>query len=234
VKKLRDLSAFEGKFHLGLSVGYPGTAHHNGVLEVMIRALAHIPLVPYLRRVDHVSWLPFPIKWYRLTPAVLSIWLRVKKDSSGQYQLRREAVDLVRRHTDVKDVVLEGVEPLSPPMVGAYSKQDGSFIGGIAEAYILINRYGIEQFYKNGSDHNTASVGFSPRDLKWYGWSHRALYGFKVGDVVKEGDCCASSGYTDEWLAEHPDENTALPVGFTAKSLIDCRTMAEAFAESVG
>lgn len=26
-------------------------------------------------------------------------------------------------------------------------------------------------------------------DGKWYGWSHRAIYGFKVGDKVKKGDC---------------------------------------------
>ena len=82
-------------------------------------------------------------------------------------------------------------------------------------------------------DHKVCSVGFSERDQKWYGWSHRAICGFKIGDVVKDGDCCASSGFTEEYLKEHPEENKSLPIGFTAKTLDDCRRMAVAFAESV-
>ena len=35
----------------------------------------------------------------------------------------------------------------------------------------------------------THGVGFSPKDGKWYGWSHRAIYGFKVGSTCKKGDC---------------------------------------------
>ena len=35
----------------------------------------------------------------------------------------------------------------------------------------------------------THGVGFSPRDNKWYGWSHRAIYGFGVGSTCKKGDC---------------------------------------------
>ena len=65
------------------------------------------------------------------------------------------------------------------------------------------------------------------------GPSHRAIQGFAVGDAVKEGDLCASSGWTDEYLAEHPEADTSLPVGFVAHTLPDCQTMASAFAESV-
>ena len=77
------------------------------------------------------------------------------------------------------------------------------------------------------------SIGYSLKDGKWYGWSHRAIYGFEVGDVVKEGDCCASSGYTEEHLKDHSDPDV-LPVGFEAKTDADCKKMAIAFAESVG
>ncbi len=35
----------------------------------------------------------------------------------------------------------------------------------------------------------THGVGFSPKDQKWYGWSHRAIYGFKIGSTCKKGDC---------------------------------------------
>ena len=61
------------------------------------------------------------------------------------------------------------------------------------------------------------NVGFSEKEKKWYGWSHRAIFGFGIGSEVKEGDCC--EGY--------------LPIGFKAKTLEDAKKMAEAFAESV-
>lgn len=35
----------------------------------------------------------------------------------------------------------------------------------------------------------THGVGFSPKDNKWYGWSHRAIYGFGIGSSCKKGDC---------------------------------------------
>jgi hypothetical protein len=53
------------------------------------------------------------------------------------------------------------------------------------------------------------------RQMVW--WSHRAIYGFAIGDTVKEGDCVADY----------------LPIGFTAKTKADCKKMAIAFARSV-
>jgi hypothetical protein len=35
----------------------------------------------------------------------------------------------------------------------------------------------------------THGVGFSPKMNKWYGWSHRAIYGFTIGSTCKKGDC---------------------------------------------
>ena len=34
----------------------------------------------------------------------------------------------------------------------------------------------------------THGVGYSPKDNKWYGWSHRAIYGFTIGSACKKGD----------------------------------------------
>lgn len=39
------------------------------------------------------------------------------------------------------------------------------------------------------TDELTHGVGFSPKDGKWYGWSHRAIYGFEIGSTCKKGDC---------------------------------------------
>lgn len=34
----------------------------------------------------------------------------------------------------------------------------------------------------------THGTGYSPLDNKWYGWSHRAIYGFTIGSTCKKGD----------------------------------------------
>lgn len=113
-----------------------------------------------------------------------------------------------------------------------YSKVDGGYVGTPEDAYRLFQR-GVRLIQKADTAHNTCSIGYHPQKAKWYGWSHRAMYGFGVGDSVKEGDCCASSGWTEEYLAEHPDEDASLPVGYVAEDLNGAKKMAIAFAESV-
>ena len=100
-------------------------------------------------------------------------------------------------------------------MVSAYTPS-GDYIGSYEDAVRLIVKKGIRP-QRRTPDSNVCSIGYQPNEQKWYGWSHRAIYGFGVGDVVKDGDCTADG----------------LPVGFTAKNLADAKKMAEAFAESV-
>jgi hypothetical protein len=64
-----------------------------------------------------------------------------------------------------------------------------------------------------------AATEFDKDDQKWYGWSHRARFGFGIGSKVKAGDVLAGvNGFS---------------VGYTAKTLDDAKKMAEAFAEAV-
>jgi len=109
----------------------------------------------------------------------------------------------------------------------------GDYIGDPKSAHYLIVKKGIKP-EKISPDMNVCSIGFCEKEQKWYGWSHRAIFGFGIGDKVSEGDCTASSGWTDEYLREHPEEDTSLPTGFTAWDLEDCKKMAIAFAHSVG
>ena len=117
---------------------------------------------------------------------------------------------------------------------------DGHYIGSSKDAYRLCKLRGIKPQPRlpkkpeaNNGRGRTCSIGFCEREQKWYGWSHRAISGFGIGAEVVKGDCCASSGWTDEYLKEHPEEDLSLPVGFVATSLDDAKRMAIAFAESV-
>jgi len=117
-----------------------------------------------------------------------------------------------------------------PITMYSFYNDSGKYIGDIKDFNILVIERGIEP--EAFDNHKVCSIGKSTKDGKWYGWSHRAMYGFKIGDVVEEGSCCASSGWTEEYLKDHPDE-IVLPVGFTAKTEEDCKRMAKAFASSV-
>jgi len=134
-----------------------------------------------------------------------------------------------------------GVGPggLIVTMKSAYTPE-GYYIGSSKDAHRLIVKRGIKPQPReparpdaNNGRGRTCSIGFCEREQKWYGWSHRAIYGFGIGDVVREGDCTASSGWIDEYLKEHPEEDLSLPVGFIAQNLDDAKRMAIAFADSV-
>lgn len=136
--------------------------------------------------------------------------------------------------------IIWGDDNESVVMKSAYTVPEGHYIGSSVWAHRLIVRRGIKPEPRepacaeaNGGRGRTCSIGFCAGEQKWYGWSHRALYGFGIGDIVKEGDLCASSGWTDEYLVEHPEDDLSLPVGFVARTLADMKRMAVAFAESV-
>ena len=106
-----------------------------------------------------------------------------------------------------------------PPMVWtmAYSV-DGGYIGRSLEANRLCVQRGIRPQVINAG-HTVCSIGFSSKDGKWYGWSHRAIYGFKIGSKCKDGHCHyvpKSEGGKGEW---------------TAKTVADAKQMAIDFAE---
>jgi hypothetical protein len=80
-------------------------------------------------------------------------------------------------------------------MKSAYTPE-GHYIGSSKRAYHLIVKRGIKPEPQepanpssNGGRGRTCSIGFCEREQKWYGWSHRAIYGFGIGDTVQEGDC---------------------------------------------
>ncbi len=110
---------------------------------------------------------------------------------------------------------------------------NGDYIGDTKVAILLCKKRGIRP-EKVDPDDNVCSIGWSEQEQKWFGWSHRAICGFAIGDIAKEGDCVTQSGYIEEYAKAHPELDRTVPVGFRAKSLPDCKRMAVAFADSVG
>lgn len=110
--------------------------------------------------------------------------------------------------------------------------QKGDYCGGIDFLPMFLKMQCQPEKINSSSD--ICRIGFSEKQQKWYGWSQRGFYGFAIGSEVEEGDCAADSGWTEEYLQDHPEEDFSLPVGFKAMNLYDCRRIAVAFAKSIG
>lgn len=112
--------------------------------------------------------------------------LKIRTYKAG-YELRDEYVSM----SVGGRVQLEGPLTVNPKdhfvMQSAYTL-DGNYIGDKRDAYKLCIKRGIKP-EKITPTSNTCSIGFSERDQKWYGWSHRAIFGFGIGHTVKKGDC---------------------------------------------
>ncbi len=72
-------------------------------------------------------------------------------------------------------------------MKSAYSPA-GHYIGNPKDAHRLCIKRGIAPEVSH-PDNEVCSIGYCKNDGKWYGWSHRAIYGFKPGSTCKMGSC---------------------------------------------
>lgn len=107
---------------------------------------------------------------------------------------------------------LEGNDPVE---LGAVYNAKGIYVGDPGTADFLASK-GIQP--EPRTEHsNVCSIGFSPKEQKWFGWSHRAICGFGIGSKVSDGDC-ATDG---------------LPIGYEATTLDHAKEIAKAFAAAV-
>ncbi len=64
---------------------------------------------------------------------------------------------------------------------------------------------------KTKEHHTVHSIGKAEADGKWYGWSHRAIAGFGVGDTVKADTCGNTQG---EYVIKTDDQAKETAINF--------------------
>lgn len=94
------------------------------------------------------------------------------------------------RHYQYYDVKTQVVRPShkearSVVMRSAYSKK-GDYIGTAVFAFRMVNVHGIRSFEKAKPNDNICTIGYSPGNNKWYGWSHRGIHGYGIGSQYKK------------------------------------------------
>jgi len=116
------------------------------------------------------------------------------------YEVRNELMDGSEWNTD--DFMMQS----------AYTDK-GDYTGGPAFAKRLCIKLGIAP-EKANPKHSVCSIGYSKKDKKWYGWSHRAIFGFGIGSSVKRGDCAyrpiSPKDLEDSMIRFWKDENSEL------------------------
>lgn len=83
-------------------------------------------------------------------------------------------------------------------IVSAYNAT-GAYIGDESFAKELERRGIIPELAH--PDNKVCSVGFCEKEQKWYGWSHRAIFGFGIGSEVKKGDCAYIPANKEDFIA---------------------------------
>ncbi len=89
---------------------------------------------------------------------------------------------------------LDETDPDPTPMKTAYTFR-GEYIGDVKTARYLIIKRGIKP-RKASKQHSVCSIGYSKRDKRWYGWSHRAMVGFRKGDKL----------FTENYKSDLPED----------------------------
>lgn len=82
---------------------------------------------------------------------------------------------------------------------------NNEYIGDVKMARFLILKRGIRPEFADSS-HSICSIGWCIEEQKWYGWSHRAICGFGIGDKIFE----ERFGDDDTPFIEHGDITIAL------------------------
>jgi len=86
-----------------------------------------------------------------------------------------------------------------------YSKVDGSYLGRVGSEKnleFLFKRGITEQIQDGYGEPTTSCIGFNPIEQKWYGWSHRAIFGFGIGSECKKGHCHYEPSNKEEFLED--------------------------------
>ena len=110
---------------------------------------------------------------------------------------------------EVREELIDGSECGGEDMIRKFSYTlDGHYIGNSKRGYRLCKKRGIKPELAH-PDNNICSIGFCESEQRWYGWSHRMISGFKVGDSVTKGDCAYTPSSVDELYIEliTPDDD---------------------------
>jgi len=101
--------------------------------------------------------------------------------------------------------------------------KSGDYIGDERDAKFLCDQLGIAPV-RADDGHSVCSYGYSEAKGKWFGWSHRAIHGFREGHKVSTGSVVST---------EHAAEGRGFQPGHVLRTDEEARRAAMLFASEV-
>jgi len=89
---------------------------------------------------------------------------------------------------EIRTEEVTGECPGPPIVIDSAYATDGLYLGPPELAKFLTEKMHLTQFQRSRLEHTVASIAFSEKKQQWYGWSHRAIMGFGIGDALFEED----------------------------------------------
>lgn len=85
-----------------------------------------------------------------------------------------------------------------------YSKVDNSYLTrvGMENDLNFLLKKGVTEQIQSIKGSGVASIGFNPTEQKWYGWSHRAIFGFGIGSECKKDNTHFEPSNKEEFIED--------------------------------
>ncbi len=124
----------------------------------------------------------------------------------------------------VEDIVQIGSKPGDTAATISIMNKAGEYAGPAEDVRKFFDEHAIAPEMRT-EDANVCTVGWSEKERKYYGWSHRATFGFGIGDKIYEPGFC------------FPDPHAMIPANERGTETIqtkeDARRSASNYAEDV-
>lgn len=112
------------------------------------------------------------------------MWYRLANDFEYEEEKvisEKDKGDYILKEVETNMGLFSKDKPAS--LTYAVSKIDGCYIGDEKTAKMLSDK-GIAP-ERARDDYDVCSIGYCEKENKWYGWSHRAIKGFGIGDFAE-------------------------------------------------
>ena len=150
----------------------------------------------------------------------------------GETEIRIELSRTVVNMRYILQRMLYIREGRRPIVLSSSYTLNGEYIGTQADGKLLVIEKGIMPELNDPAD-LICSVGFSKKNGGWYGWSHKNIGGFRVGEVIKEGDPSLDCAFERVYLEECGKTNPCFAYNRPIKTLEEAQLIAKAYAKSI-
>ena len=106
----------------------------------------------------------------------------------------------------IRDEIIKDPEGNPFKMTNCYSLHSGCYIGDTKDAVFLCETERLKKLQPAREGGTACNIGFDQMRGKWYGWSHRAVCAFGIGDMIFDEDYKGPDGDDTPFIKHGTEE----------------------------